>query len=158
MRYKALKGLKTFLQGVKNNRHTAHLLFTKILIVFRKRVSKRADFFKKRLVTHIHRLLSLSYILCLYPYHSYSIMHVTLIRIFFVPVKANLNRDSLAMALYSRTLAAIVRRVNSFKRPTSSAVTSPGSGEAGLSPGSPGKKAPLTNGGISATTQQGKHF
>ncbi|XP_031571952.1 unconventional myosin-XV-like [Actinia tenebrosa] len=72
------------------------------------------------------------------------------------PTVANQHRDSLAMALYSRTLAAIVRRVNSFKRPTSSAVTSTSaSGEAGLSPGSPGKKAAMTNGGILSTNHEG---
>ena len=62
------------------------------------------------------------------------------------------------MALYSRTLAAIVRRVNSFKRPTSSAVTSASTSghEAGMSPGSPGKKTAMTNGGALNMSQQGE--
>ena len=33
--------------------------------------------------------------------------------------QANSNRDALAKALYCRTVAAVVRRVNSYKRPTS---------------------------------------
>lgn len=38
---------------------------------------------------------------------------------------ANSNRDALAKALYCRTVAAIVRRVNSYKRPASMLSTSP---------------------------------
>jgi len=40
-------------------------------------------------------------------------------------VTANSNRDALAKALYCRTVAAIVRRVNSYKRPASMLSTSP---------------------------------
>lgn len=67
-------------------------------------------------------------------------------------VTANSNRDSLAKALYCRTVAAIVRRVNSYKRPASLMSVSPqGSYEslraASSSPGSNGSlgKSPLTS-------------
>jgi len=49
--------------------------------------------------------------------------------------QANANRDALSMALFSRTMSAIARRVNSFKRPTSSTVTTnttQGMGEASI--------------------------
>ncbi|KAJ7378290.1 Myosin [Desmophyllum pertusum] len=71
-------------------------------------------------------------------------------------ITANTNRDALAKALYCRTVAAIVRRVNSYKRPASMLSMSPqGSYESlraasasSISTGSLGKSPLNTSNGL----------
>jgi len=64
---------------------------------------------------------------------------------------ANSNRDALAKALYCRTVAAIVRRVNSYKRPTSMLSVSPHGSYESLRAASPGSTGTVGKSPLNAT-------
>lgn len=66
-------------------------------------------------------------------------------------LQANSNRDALAKAMYCRTVAAIVRRVNSYKRPTSMLSVSPHGSYESLRAASPGSTGTVGKSPLNAT-------